>query len=175
MACADYIGTMFQSAASQLLGLNFLSGQALSQDEALTPEVAREQLLNVPAGMAYLILSNPKSKHIAPFLFREMSHPSPAIDLVYSRVFEPIHRRLCYLWAIATGEDPDSEEVRLRIFSLLGQIVYFRLAQEIVIRRMDWQSFDPESVQKIVQVVTQNLEAALQQSASQLAGAKNHE
>ena len=41
------------------------------------------------------------------------------------------------MWQAATGEDADSDATKLAIFTLIGQVVYFRIGREAVQRRMD--------------------------------------
>ncbi|TIL50612.1 MAG: DUF1956 domain-containing protein, partial [Mesorhizobium sp.] len=61
----------------------------------------------------------------------ELSHPTAALDRIYDGVFEPTHRRLCLIWEQATGEPAESEATRLTVFTLIGQVVYFRIGRDL--------------------------------------------
>ena len=71
---------------------------------------------------------------IVQFVLRELSSPSPALDRIYDGVFDPLHRRLCLLWQRATGEPAESDATKLTVFTLIGQVVYFRIGREAVLR-----------------------------------------
>ena len=78
------------------------------------------------------------------FVLRELSHPTAALDRIYGGVFEPTHRRLCQIWAEATGEDAESEAHQDSPSSrMIGQVVYFRIGREAVMRRMGWNDIGP--------------------------------
>src|SRR5690606_34272333 len=99
-------------------------------------EVALAQLRMIIQRMAGFLLAANEAGPIAQFILREMQHPTPALDIVYAGVFEPVHRRLCQVWAAATGEEPEDEETRIVVFTMIGQIVYFRIGRSAVTRRM---------------------------------------
>ncbi len=95
------------------------------------------------------------------FLLRELAHPTAALDRIYSGVFEPTHKRLCAIWEIATGEPAESESTRLVIFTLLGQVVYFRIGREAVKRRMGWSTMGDDEATAVAAITRQNLAAIL--------------
>lgn len=72
-------------------------------------------------------------------------------------VFEPVHRRLCHLWAAATGEEAESERVRISVFMMIGQVVYFRIARAAVLRRMGWVDIGPAEVGKVIGIARENV------------------
>ena len=77
-------------------------------------------------------VASPEAGEIVPFVLREMSAPTAAFERIYAGVFEPLHRRFCGVWEIATGDPAESEETKISVFTLIGQVVYFRLAREAV-------------------------------------------
>jgi hypothetical protein len=80
---------------------------------------------------------------------------------MYAGVFEPVHKRLCQLWEQATGEPAESEETRITVFTLIGQVVYLRIGREAVIRRMDWPSVGPEEAAKLAAIASSNVRAVI--------------
>ena len=69
----------------------------------------------------------------------------PRIEALPSVAVAPDERwstDLCRIWGYATGADPGSDDVRLAVFSMVGQLVYFRLGQPLILRRMDWPRYD---------------------------------
>ncbi len=65
------------------------------------------------------------------------------------------------IWEAATGEAAESEATRLVVFTLVGQIFYFRIAQEAVKRRMNWPVMGSDQADMVAGVVKQNLAAML--------------
>ena len=95
------------------------------------------------------------------FVLREMSHPTVVFDCIYDGVFEPTHRRLCQVWEQATGEPAESEATKLTVFTMIGQVIYFRIGREAVLRRMGWREIGGAEAAKVVAVATANLGAML--------------
>jgi hypothetical protein len=95
------------------------------------------------------------------FLLRELSQPSEALDIIYEGVFEPVHNRLCRIWAEATGEDAEGERTKITVFTMIGQVIYFRIAGPAVMRRMGWEGIGPVEAAAVISVVQGNLEAII--------------
>ncbi|WP_192361356.1 CerR family C-terminal domain-containing protein [Mesorhizobium mediterraneum] len=151
-AAADYIVDTIQTIAGQAIG----NLQAPND-----PEAARAQLFTALERMVAFIVARPEAGEIVQFVLRELSHPTAALDRIYDGVFEPTHRRLCLIWEQATGEPAESEATRLTMFTLIGQVVYFRIGREAVMRRMGWRGIGDAEATKIAAAVTDNLGAIL--------------
>ncbi len=156
IAVADFIAETMQTIALQAIG--GLDGPAAKPAGA---EAARAQLLTGLERLIAFIIARPEAGDIVRFVLREMSQPSAALDRIYNGVFEPAHRRLCLIWEEATGEPAESERTRLTVFTLLGQVLYFRIGAEVVKRRMGWETFGEAEVGKVADVVRDNLLAIM--------------
>jgi len=152
-ACAGFIVETIEDLASQ----------ALSTTDPTTadPEAASRQLSAVLERMVAFVVVSPEAGAIVQFILRELSQPTAALDIIYEGVFEPTHRRLCQIWAAATGEDADSERTRIAVFTMIGQIVYFRIGRIAVMRRMGWSEIGTREAAAIVSVARDNLAAML--------------
>ncbi|RWE47877.1 CerR family C-terminal domain-containing protein [Mesorhizobium sp.] len=152
-AAADFIVETIQAVA----------GQALNEQAATAgdPEAARAQLFAALERMVGFVVASPQAGEIVQFVLRELSHPTAALDRIYDGVFEPAHRRLCLLWEQATGEPAESERTRLTVFTLIGQVIYFRIGREAVVRRMGWPDIGAAEAAKVVAATTDNLGAML--------------
>ncbi len=153
-AAADHIVETIQAIAGQAIG----PAQAPAPP---TPEAARAQLFAVLERMVGFIVASPQAGEIVQFVLRELSHPTAALDRIYAGVFEPTHRRLCQIWEQATGEAAESEATKLTVFTLIGQVIYFRIGREAVMRRMGWREIGNAEAAKVVTAVTGNLGAIL--------------
>jgi AcrR family transcriptional regulator len=156
MAAADHIVETIRSLGAEALGA--MDG---SLSEGMGPDEARRRLHAAVERMASYVVGRPEAGDIVQFLLRELAVPSPALDRIYRGLFEPMHRRLCRIWSAATGEPTDGEATRLAVFTLIGQVVYFRIGREAVLRRMGWEAIGAAETQRILDVVKRNLDAML--------------
>ena len=122
---------------------------------------ARQQLSTVVRTMATFVTTAPGAADMTGFVMRELAESGPAIDAIYADLIEPAHQLICALWGAATGRDPESEAVRLAVFSTIGQVVYFRLARPIVQRRMGWTDIGPAEAERIADLLVENLNSVL--------------
>ncbi len=151
-ACARYVVEQIGAVA----------GRALARQPAGTgPDAARDRLVMVMETMVAFIVAQPEAGEIARFVVRELSQPSVTIDIVYGGIFEPVHRQLCDIWEEASGQPADSPETMLSVFTMIGQLIYFRIGREAVLRRMGWDTIGPEESAQIVAVARANLDAVL--------------
>ncbi|WP_018000995.1 CerR family C-terminal domain-containing protein [Paracoccus sp. N5] len=125
--------------------------------EGLTPAAALRRLQIMLRGVATFIGSAPEAGPMVNFALTELSRGGPTTELIYECFIGPKHTELSELWAIASGTDPDSEQVKLSIFAMIGQVLYFRLGREIVMRRMDWPTIGPAEAGRIGDVIAENL------------------
>ncbi len=156
-ACAQYIvKTISQVAGGALGGVVDASPGA-----AASPEEAEEMLVQALQAMVEFLVARPEAGDIVQFILRELAHPTGALDVIYAGVFEPVHARLCGLWEAASGEPAESEQTKIAVFTAIGQVVYFRIAQEPVKRRMSWKQIGPREARMVAKAATDNLRAML--------------
>jgi AcrR family transcriptional regulator len=127
----------------------------------ITPEAAEATLAGLVQSLAVFLLLQPDGQLVAGFVLREMAQPSSALDTIYEGLFAEVHARACGIWSTATGEAPDSESVRLAVFAIIGQILYFHIARPVVERRMGWAAIGPAEADAIVATVRRNLHSRL--------------
>lgn len=156
MAAADHIVSTIQTVAGSVLG-----HVDQSLDAGMDREVAHRQLSAAVERMVGFIVARPEAGEIVQFMLRELAHPTDALDRIYAGVFEPTHRRLCRVWEVATGEPAESDRTKLTIFTLIGQVIYFRIAREPVMRRMGWSDIGPHEATQVIDVAKSNLDAIL--------------
>lgn len=152
-ACANHIVETIGGVAG--------AAMAETAGDVQGEDAARARLNTVLEAMVGFIVARPEAGEFVQFVLRELSQPSEALDIIYDGVFEPVHRSLCRIWAEASGEDAESERTRITIFTLIGQVVYFRIAQAAVMRRMDWDKVGPAEATDIIAVVRSNIDAIL--------------
>ena len=134
---------------------------ALPDAGSLQPDQAEALLRLALERMAGFVIGQPEAGAIVSFILRELDRPTAALDTVYTGVFEPVHRRFCEVWAAATGEDAESDATKIRVFTLIGQVVYFRIGREAVRRRMGWDRVGEAETAQVVEAAQANLAAIL--------------
>jgi AcrR family transcriptional regulator len=154
IAVADHIVATVQAVAAKAL-------MEAPPAHALTGEVAERAITAMISRMFRFFVERPEAGEIVPFVLREMSGPSPAFDRIYEGMMKPLHDRCCQLWEAATGEPAESEETRINVFMIIGQILYFRLAREAVLRRMGWPDIGPREGAKLIETATSNIQTLL--------------
>lgn len=150
LACAEEFG--------RRMGAAMIAASSTSID---TAEDARAELHRRVRGMMGFLLGDRGASEIVPFMLRELAEDGPGIDAVYTGFAEPTHRRLCALWGQATDTDPESDTTRLAVFSLIGQLMYFRIGRSVVARRMGWAAIGSPEIGQIVGQISRNLDAML--------------
>lgn len=153
-AVADHICDMMQALADQAM-----DATPIPEAGSPTPEVAEEQLLKALERLVAFMVASPEAEEVVQFMLREMANPTAALDSIYRRVFAPTHERICRIWEQVTGESADSERTRLTVFTLIGQVLYFRIGREVVIRRMGWETIGKDEAAKVLDVASENLKA----------------
>ena len=153
-ACARHIVDTMQELARPVL-------TALPDTGSLQPDQAEALLRMALERMAGFVIGQPEAGAIVSFILRELDRPTAALDTVYSGVFEPVHKRFCEVWAAATGEDAESDATKIRVFTLIGQVVYFRIGREAVRRRMGWDRVGEAETAQVVEAAQANLAAIL--------------
>ncbi len=136
-------------------------GPATYQDDP-PPAMAIAALEGVIRTMAGFLLARRESEDVVPFMLRELAENGPVLDDVYTTMFAPVHGRLCRLWSAITGEPAESERARLLVFSLIGQLMYFRIGRQIVERRMGWRQTGADEARQVADVLIGNLHAIIE-------------
>ncbi len=155
------------ACAEQIVALMGEVLAAARPDEALPedPQAAVRMLAALVQNMVRFLLLEPQARLVAGFMLREMAQPSSALDTIYDGLFEGVHRRVCAIWGAATGQEPETDAVRLAVFATIGQIIYFHVGRPVVLRRMDWPAIGPSEARAVADTITRNLVVRLEADA----------
>ena len=150
IACAEMVGNRIQGVVGPALN---------ALDPKGDPAAAQAAFERVLMGVADFMLGQIEARDIASFMVREMGAAGPVFDKVYADFILPLHRSLCNLLGLATGQDPESDLIRIGTFSIAGQVVYFRIGHAIVAKRMEWREVGGPEVGAIKAVILANIRA----------------
>jgi TetR/AcrR family transcriptional regulator, regulator of cefoperazone and chloramphenicol sensitivity len=153
LACADHVVETIRAFIAPTL--------ASAGPAPLTPAEARALLERVLAAFVAFMVVRPQAQSIARFVVREMFEPTEAFERVYAEAFAPMHERFCAVWAAATGAPADAPATKLATLAMLGQILYFRVARRVALRRLGWSDIGPREGEAIRAMLITHLHAAL--------------
>lgn len=146
LAVAEYIMASIEKLAAPTLA-------SVSRPDALkTPETALDALLELIGAYVDIILGTEEAELWARFVVREQMEPGAAFDVIY-KLMGSSHKLACTLTGKVVGQDPEDEDVKLRTFTIFGQILVFKVSQAMVLRSMEWSRIDAERRSRIKSLV----------------------
>jgi TetR/AcrR family transcriptional regulator, regulator of cefoperazone and chloramphenicol sensitivity len=98
---------------------------------------------------------------IGQLIVREQTQPSAEFEILYLQVFRELHERLSFLVATVLRIDPADEEAILRTHALIGQLWFFAIARETILRRLGWRDLEGENAERVAALVTEHVEILL--------------
>lgn len=139
--------------------------------DELDPEAATERLIANLYALGRFMLGRPEAESVARFMVREQMDPSPTFEVLYGALMLPRHREMCRLFARATGEAAESEDVVIAVSALFGQMMFFRVGRATALRRLQWETIDGERVEKILAIIARSVRATVRARRAGRAGA----
>ncbi|GHC70518.1 CerR family C-terminal domain-containing protein [Limoniibacter endophyticus] len=154
-ACAEHAVLLIREASGGALAGEVIDYTRLSPDQA---HVMIEAILE---RMIAFVTASEEAGSIIQFVLRAIAVPGPTLDTLYHGLFEPIHKQCCMLWGAATGMEAEANETRLLVFSMIGQVIYFRIAREAIAKRMAWNRISEDELGQVTRIIKSNLSAII--------------
>ncbi len=151
LACAQFVAERIITVAAP----------AISAPLPTDPAIAVAMMEGAIERFSRFLVSSRDAGTYAAFMLREIMQPGEVVDYIYDTLISRAHMRLCALFGLATGQDPESSLVKAAVFSLLGQVLYFRVARPIVLKRMDWDDVGEAEADELVAVFKTNLKGLI--------------
>ncbi|WP_051630581.1 CerR family C-terminal domain-containing protein [Afifella pfennigii] len=120
-------------------------------------EEARQRLETVMETLVDVLIGHDDMRRVARFVLREQMQPSPAFDILYGELIQRLHSTVCVNFAVATGEEAESQAVRLRVFLLFGQALFLRVGEAAVRRRLGIERYDAALLTEVKEMLKQHL------------------
>jgi AcrR family transcriptional regulator len=120
------------------------------------PPEATALLKRMLGAFVEVVLGNPEAQRWARIVVRELLDPGDAFDVIY-RLTGRAHGLATRLVAVATETDPDATETKLRAFTVIGQGLVFRIANALVLRRIDKPVLGPDELAAIKRILENNI------------------
>lgn len=129
---------------------------AATPDSLASAEAARQTTQRMLGGFIDVILGKADAARWARFVVREQMQPSAAFEVLYE-FLGGAQAMATRAFAAALGK-PESREIRLRVFAIIGQVMFFRVAQAVVLRRMEWRSIDDAERAEIKRIILSHVD-----------------
>lgn len=107
------------------------------------------------------ILSRTEAIRIGRLIVREQTEPSSAFEILYEKAFRDLHETLCFLVGRVLGWKASDRETILRTHSLMGQVWFFAVSRETILRRLGWRSLGGRNAETVATMLGENVEALL--------------
>ena len=157
LAVAEHVAhSIFQRVGPAIAG----AATPAAAPDAAAAHAALDRLIDT---FVEVILGSADAEKWARFIIREQLQPTTAFEVIY-RFMSRAAETATHLAAVITGER-ETDELKLRAITIMGQVLIFRVAQTFVLRRMDWRSLGDRQRREIKAVVKQNLAAILARRA----------
>ncbi len=151
-----------QHIAEQIMG--GLQSAPLPDTPPTTPEAAYAALTGVISRIADILLGEAEAEKWAKFILREQLQPTSAFEAIYA-FMGPTFEVMAGLVATAL-QRPKDDDTQLRVIALMGQILAFRVANALVLRRLGWDRIGDKERARIKAIVTTQVLDALRAEAA---------
>ena len=125
----------------------------LSEIDKYNKEEQKEILYKFLVAYIEVLIASGIFENVTLLIFRELTNPSPAFELLYSRIMGKIHTAISKIIANTLDKSENDEEVILLTSAMIGQIIMFRVWKNVILKRLDKKSYDKELVEKIKQIL----------------------
>jgi AcrR family transcriptional regulator len=153
LAVAEHVAVKIRDALGGRLA------EAADPAAVASPDAARAMFEDLIETYIDVLVGSSEAERWARFIVREQMQPSAAFDVIY-QIMSGTIGVATRLVATVLGT-AESEETKLRVFAMFGQVLVFRVSQALVLRRMGWTAIGERERAEIKRIVRRNIEAIL--------------
>lgn len=153
IAVAEYIVEQI----AMLLGGRLERIRAALEEDTLSRERCFHLMSELLEFLVTRLLGLPQTDKWLGIIIREQLCPSQAFNTLFEGFMKPLDQVLFGLTARITGLDSDDQEVKLRVFAIVGQIMMFHIAPSGIRRTLAWEDYGPENLDAICSVIMNHL------------------
>lgn len=115
--------------------------------------LAREDVAALIIALLRQIVSQPNKAEIGYFILREQMQPTPALDVIYDGMIEPMHEMLARLVAPLRGKQAADPDVIIEVQALYGEAIVFGVHRTTLLRRLGVDGLNDGHIERIAAVV----------------------
>ena len=153
IAVAEHIAT----SIAQKIGPTLAA--VAGPETSATPKAARAALHKLIETFIEVILGSAEAERWARFIVREQMQPTAAFEVIY-RFLGGAAGTATRLVAAALQTEV-SEETQIRAFTMMGQVLVFRVAQAVILRRTEWKAIGDNQRTLIKRIVLSQIDNIL--------------
>lgn len=129
---------------------------------AAPPAQAAELLERLLGTLVGFVVGAPEAARFSRIVLREQLAPSPAYDIVFAGIMQPLLEALAALLAGAAGLAAADRRCRLQAMALLGQVLVFRFGRETVVRGIGLEGYSAAETAEIRAIVIEQVRLIVQ-------------
>lgn len=122
----------------------------------MTSREAEQELRKIIRHFAERMYGNSNASLLARILFREHFSPSPIYEMIYEKYFKKIIDHVTHLVRVLCKK-ADDRRATLQAFSIIGQMIAFRLEREMIVRRLGFTGYSPDEIEVLKDVLEENI------------------
>ena len=150
---ADRVSAHAKNVSGEILAL-------IEKDKPFKKDALKGYTLLV-GGLAQIFVESDEPKAWAQVIIREQANPTPAFDVFYNSYIKNTERMAARCIGLYTGLDPQSDEVKVRLHTLIGQILSFVVRRESLLRNLGVKKLTKAHIALIHQVLMTHMQACL--------------
>lgn len=158
------INSVLNPATTPALNLGTPSATTPAATTASTAATATEALELLQAflrGVYLRLLCRKEIMYLARLVIREQTQPSAGFEILYQQAFRDFHEGLCFLTGRVLGADPAAPQTIIRTHSLMGQVWFFAISRETILRRLGWNTLEGDHANIVADILMENVKLVL--------------
>jgi len=133
----------------------------LRQRKSASPQEAF-RLLKLFLSTVYVrLLSRNETLPVVRLIVREQLRPTAGFEILYQEGFRELHEGLCFLVGTILRQSPRDRRTIVRTHMLMGQVYFFAMSREAILRRLGWRDLEGKNAQLVTTVLSENLDALI--------------
>jgi AcrR family transcriptional regulator len=92
-------------------------------------------------------------------IVREQLCPTEAFGILFKGFLKPFYQTLFGLVARILGSESDDPDVKIRAFTIMGQVLMFHISPTSIKRTLRWKSYGPQNLDAVRRVILDNIQA----------------
>jgi AcrR family transcriptional regulator len=143
------------------LGDVFAEIQAIGERREPAPAEALRLLKTFLREVYLRMISRDEAVAIVQLIVREQTQPTAGFDILYEQGFRPLHEGLCLLVGQILGQDPRTREIMVRTHLIMGQVYFFAMSREGILRRLGWKRLGGKNGEAVTGLLEEHIDLLL--------------
>lgn len=133
-----------------------LPAMSLPETPLQDQESAKMELRAFLGRLIDFLYANPYAVSLAKIVLREHLAPSEIYEQLNTDVFKKVLDRMIYV-VLSITEKKDRRQAALQFFSMVGQVIGFRIQRELLVRHLDFTGFSSIEIEELKTLIFKNI------------------